>query len=62
MCKEWSQDWSTHLEDYEVRVQYDPSWKISFDWSLEWIHEDGVKEGPIMEYGEYLEKSLSGMC
>ena len=28
-----------------------------------WIHEDGAKQGsPIMEYGEYLERSSSSMC
>ena len=52
MCKEWSQDWSTYLEDYQVQAQDDPSRKISFSWRLQRIREDKAKQGSsIMVYG-----------
>ena len=36
----------------EVQAQYDPSLRITFDWSLQRRHEDGALRGPpIMEYG-----------
>ena len=60
---EWKVDqdkdssWSTHLEDYEVQVQYDSCQKISFDWSLQLVHEDEAKRGsPIMVYGGNFEE------